>query len=185
MSDVLNGAWDGVSVPAAARVIVRAAEGTRLVPYQDGRGIWTIGTGATRDLAGEPVTAATPALTDAQADELLARDMATAAADVEALVTVPLMVRQAAALISFDYNEGRGQFSMSTLLRELDAANVADVPNQLRQWDYAGDAPELGLLRRRWAEAAVFVGVEPRAAIGRAWSDINGFSDWPDFGVVL
>ena len=184
MSETLSAAWDGVSVPLAARVIVRAAEGTRLVPYQDGVGVWTIGTGATRDLDGAPVTAATPALTEAQADELLARDMATSAGDVAALVTVPLMVCQAAALISFDFNEGRGQFSMSTLLRELDAANVADVPAQLRQWDYAGNAPELGLLRRRWAEAAVFVGLDPRAAIGRAWSEIQGFADWPVFGVV-
>ena len=184
MSEAVGAIWDRVSVPDAAGAIVRRIEGFRSAPYQDSAGVWTVGYGSTRDASGAPVSPATPAIDEPAARAWQARDMAGAAADVAQLVTIPLLVCEAAALLSFDYNEGAAQLAASTLLRELNAGNKADLPAQFRRWVYAGGSALLGLLRRRWAEAAIFVGVDPETALARAWGEIQGLGDWPSFGAV-
>ena len=176
--------WDRASVPDAACAVVRNVEGYRGAPYQDSAGVWTIGYGSTRDGSGAPVTAATPAIDEPTARAWQMRDMAGAAADVARLVSVPLLVCEAAALMSFDYNEGAAQFGGSTLLRRLNAGDKAAVPDQLHRWIYAGMQPLLGLVRRRWAEAAIFQGIDPETALQRAWREIDGLDDWPPFGGV-
>lgn len=176
--------WDRVSVPRSAARLVARCEGLRLAPYRDAVGVWTIGLGDTRDFAGNAITASTPPLTEAQADALCARALGGAADSLARLVAVPLDTNQAAALIDWIYNEGGGwHVAESSLVRDLCAGDVAAVPGHLREWVYAGGRPLLGLLRRRWAEAAVWQGWDADAACDRAWSEISALGQWPKFAL--
>lgn len=184
MPEDLTAPWDG-SVPSAATAVVKRIEGFSAVPYPDNPGnannTWTIGYGTIRDLAGNRITPHTPPVTEGQAEALVIRDMQGAAADVHARVHVPLLMREAAALISWTYNLGGDALRMSTLLARLNAGDKAGVPSEMRKWINQGHEPLLGLLRRRWAEAAIFVGVDPAIACDRAWAEIVVIQDWPGF----
>lgn len=177
--------WDGISVPAAATVVVKRIEGFFAHPYDDNGalpgGTWTIGYGSIRDAAGNPVTPTTPAVTEAQAVKLLTRDMTGAAKDVHKRVRVELLIHEAAALISWTYNLGGGNLGASTLLRKLNAGEKTAVPSEMRKWINQEGKPLVGLLRRRWAEAAIFLGMDPVNACVRAWREIDSLDDWPAF----
>lgn len=177
--------WDGASVPTTATVVVKRIEGFFSHPYDDNGalpgGTWTIGYGSIRDAAGKPVTPNTPAVTEAQAVKLLTRDMAGAAKDVHQRVRVKLLVHEAAALISWTYNLGGANLGASSLLRKLNAGEKAAVPSEMRKWINQEGRPLVGLLRRRWAEAAIFLGKDPVNACVRAWREIDSLDDWPAF----
>ena len=57
-----------------------------------------------------------------------------------------------AALGSFVYNVGEGQFSSSTLLRLLNAGDARGACAQLSRWVFAGGKQLAGLVNRRAAE---------------------------------
>ena len=184
MPDDPEDPWDRVTVPPAATAVVKRIEGFFAGPYDDNGslpgGTWTIGYGTIRDANDDPVTAATPAITEADAVVLLMRDMEGAARDVARRVNVPLLNREAAALISWTYNLGGGNLGASTMLKRLNANAKADVPGEMRKWINQEGKPLVGLLRRRWAEAAIFEGVAPDNACVRAWKEIDDLHDWPD-----
>jgi lysozyme len=176
--------WDG-TVPATATTVVKRIEGFYSAPYDDNGaqpgGTWTIGYGTIVDADGKPVTPATPPITEAQAQTLLMRDMAGAARDVRQRVQVPLLQCEAAALISWVYNLGVGNLAKSTLLARLNANRKQDVPAEMRKWINHEGKPLVGLLRRRWAEAAIFTGMDSVNACVRAWREIDSLDDWPAF----
>ena len=176
--------WDG-SVPAAATAVVKRIEGFFAHPYDDNGaqpgGTWTIGYGTIVDAQGRRVTPQTPPITEAEAEQLLRRDMAGAARDVQQRVQVPLLTGEAAALISWVYNLGAGNLAKSTLLLRLNANRKSEVPAEMRKWIMQEGRPVLGLLRRRWAEAAIFSGMDATNACVRAWREIDDLSDWPPF----
>ena len=58
-------------------------------------------------------------------------------------------------------------------MRQFKLEVVVRVPRELEEL--------LGLLRRRWAEAAIFVGLDPTDACVRAWREIDDLGDWPAF----
>ena len=177
--------WDGVTVPAAATAVIKKIEGFKANPYDDNGGApggtWTIGYGTIVDANGHPVTANTPPITEAQAVTLLTRDMGSATAAVHRRVKVALKTFQAAALISWTYNLGEGSLAGSTMLKLINANTMAGVPDQMRQWIHQAGVALLGLLRRRWAEAAIFTGMDPTTACTRAWAEIKALGDWPAF----
>jgi lysozyme len=177
----LSQPWDGAAVPDAAGAVVRRIEGFFTKPYQDSAGIWTIGYGTIRDADGNPVTAQTPPVTEAQALALQDRDMLDAAGGMRRLVTAELLGYEAAALISWTYNLGAGALGSSTMLKLLNAGQKDTVPDQMRRWINAGGKPVLGLLRRRWAEAAIFQGIDATTACDRAWNEITALGQWPGF----
>ena len=92
---------------------------------------------------------------------------------------MPLTPHAAAALTSFEYNLGAGALARSTLLRLLNAGNRPAALAEFRKWVYAAGRPILGLLRRRWAEAAVFLGADPVEAWDRAQAEITALGQWP------
>lgn len=141
----------------AATELTDPAEGDVLRPYQDPRGIWTIGVGSTRDLLGRPVTAETAPITHAQAIQLCERDLRSALQTVEHDVHVPLSDDEDAALDDFIYNIGSGNFAGSTLLRDLNAGDYAAAADQFLRWNEAGGVVLAGLCRRRAAERAMFL----------------------------
>lgn len=138
------------------KALIQSFESCRLTSYQDDGGVWTIGWGHTGPEVKESQT-----ITQQQADDLFDHDIAIACQDVEDLVKVELTDNEFAALVSFDYNLGRGNLSSSTLLRLLNGGDFASVPSQLLQWDKIKvngvfvDSP--GLLRRRKAEGALWL----------------------------
>jgi len=184
MPEDLGSPWDG-SVPLAATAVVKRFEGFFARPYDDNGGqpggTWTIGYGTIVDGSGKPVTPATPPITEAEAEALLRRDMQGAAADVRLRVKVGLLTREAAALVSWTYNLGGGNLGKSTMLIRINAGAKGSVPDEMRKWIMQEGKPLLGLLRRRWAEAAIFVGLDPTDACVRAWREIDDLGDWPAF----
>jgi lysozyme len=128
-------------------------EGCRLTAYQDQVGVWTVGYGHT----GPDVT---PGLniTQQQAEELLAKDVSSACTCVNNLVAMELTQSEFDALVDFVFNLGTGAFSRSTLLRDLNAGDMAAAASQFELWDKAGGMVVAGLLRRRQAEPEMFSG---------------------------
>lgn len=148
-------------IPTPAVDIVKQFEGVSLTPYLCPAQVWTIGYGATKDLAGQKVTVHTPPITQAEADQLLQRDLGWAAKWVDRLVHVPLSPKQKSALISFVFNLGPTNFRASTLRKRINQGDWDDVPNQLLRWVYAGGRKLAGLERRRIAEAYLWVEGDP------------------------
>lgn len=126
-------------------------EGCRLTAYQDQVGVWTIGYGHT----GPDVTPGL-AITQEQAEALLAKDVSSACSCVNSHVTLALTQNEFDALVDFVFNLGAGAFEGSTLLRELNAGDVTAAAAQFDLWDKAGGAVVAGLLRRRQAETELY-----------------------------
>jgi lysozyme len=179
----LNSKWDRKTVPHAATAVVKRIEGFFATPYDDNGavagGTWTIGYGTITDAAGKPVTPNTPRVTEAEAEALLMRDMQHASDSVASLVQPAITLCQAAALISWTYNLGVGNLKSSTMLKRVNAGAMAEVPAQMKLWINQEGKPLLGLLRRRWAEGAIFTGMDPTNACVRAWNEIHALGDWP------
>ena len=132
--------------------LAKASEGLRLQAYQDSGGVWTIGYGHTAGVnAGDVITVE-------QAEALLQADLSEAAKDVEGLVRVPLTQGQFDALCDFVFNLGDHNLKWSTLLRLLNDGNYQAAANQFRVWVMDDGAVEPGLVKRRAAERALFVG---------------------------
>ena len=66
------------------------------------------------------------------------------------------------ALTDFVFSAGAGNFEHSTLLRELLAGDVADIPAQLARWVFQGGRKLAGLERRRAAEIALWESNKPQ-----------------------
>jgi len=134
----------------AGLALIKEFEGFRDTAYQDQAGIWSIGYGHTIGVSGGETC------TEAEATEWLSEDLATAEQTVDSLVNVPLSGNQFAALVSFTYNVGSGNFGKSTLLQLLNRGWYEQIPVQLSRWNRVNGAPDAGLTRRRAAEAALW-----------------------------
>ncbi|OHX12597.1 muraminidase [Chromobacterium sphagni] len=136
---------------AAGLALIKKFEGLRLIAYQDMVNVWTIGYGHT----GSDVKPG-QVITQAQADQLLAGDLARFEAGVGRLVKVSLNANQFAALVSFSYNLGLANLQSSTLLKLLNQRDYAGAAGEFPRWDRAGGQEVPGLQRRRQAEQALF-----------------------------
>ena len=74
------------------------------------------------------------------------------------LVEVPLQQHMFDALVSWVYNLGSGNLQSSTLLRVLNEGKYDEVPAQIRRWNKSNGQVLEGLVRRREAEAVMFMG---------------------------
>ncbi|MCB4768907.1 lysozyme [Ancylobacter sp. Lp-2] len=143
------------SVNEAGLALIKQWEGRRLTAYKDTVGVWTIGYGHT-DAAGPPAVKRGQKISEAQAETMLRTDLAQYEAAVAAAVTVTLTDNQFAALVSFCFNVGPGNFRGSTLLKKLNAGDHAAVPGELAKWNRAGGKVLPGLANRRAAEAGLW-----------------------------
>jgi lysozyme len=134
--------------------MIRLFEACRLRRYADAGGVATIGWGhAIKPGEGIGVT-----ITQRQADALLVADIAEREAGMQALVTVDLTDPEADALGSFAFNVGVGAFSRSTLLKRVNSGATQDAADQFLRWVFAAKVRQRGLVRRRNAEAARYLG---------------------------
>jgi lysozyme len=137
--------------------------GGRFAAYPDPAHGWkvpTIGWGTIQYPNGETVRQG-DIITQAQADEYLAWEMAEKGAAVARLVQVAINDDQFAALVSFAYNCGIGNLKSSTLLKRLNAGDAAAAADQFQLWNKAGGKVLAGLTRRRLSERNLFLGKTP------------------------
>ncbi len=136
--------------------LIRESEGFRGRAYRDAVGVWTIGYGHT-SAAGSPAVKAGDEISRGQAEEILARDVEMFAGGVERLVKPMLNDAQFSALVSFAYNVGLGNFRSSGVLKAVNANDFGLVPQRLALWNKASGRVLPGLVKRRAAEAALFM----------------------------
>ncbi len=136
---------------AAGMALTKSFEGLRLAAYQDSGGVWTVGFGHTG-----PDVHARLQITEGEAETLLRADLADSVACVNRLVTSTVTQGQFDALVDFCFNAGRGSLEHSTLLRCVNAHDVAGAAEQFGLWVHAGGKVVEGLVRRRAAETAMF-----------------------------
>ena len=142
-------------------------EGCRTEAYQDAVGVWTIGYGHT-SVAGPPTVGPGVTVTRAEATGILMRDVEIVSAGVKSAITSPLNDNQFSALVSFAYNVGLGNFRSSSVLRSVNACRFDQVPADLALWVKAGGKVLPGLIRRRAAEAALFLADDPSVGFSTA-----------------
>lgn len=144
----------------AGRDLIKRFESFQPKPYtapeQDGTDERTIGYGHVI-LEGE--TFPEP-LTEAQADDILAGDLARFELAVRNAVKALLTGNQFSALVSFVFNVGEGQFKKSTLLKLVNTHNVTAAAKEFERWNHATVKGKLvvldGLTERRMAERELF-----------------------------
>ena len=135
--------------------LIKQFEGLRLNAYDDGVGVWTIGYGTIKYPNGVRVKRGDK-ITQAQADQYIANDVATFERAVNMLVNVPLNQNQFDALVSFTYNLGATNLSASTLLKKLNSKDYEGAAAEFPKWNKAGGKVMTGLVRRRKAEMELF-----------------------------
>ena len=131
--------------------IIKRFEGLRLSAYKCPAGVWTIGYGHTEGVKrGQVITAA-------QADELFEQDIEVCRQAVDCAVNVQISDKQLDALISLCYNIGIRAFTRSSLVRKLNRGDKLGAAMEFPKWSNAGGRRLRGLLRRRMAEAELFL----------------------------
>ncbi len=103
-------------------------------------------------------------ITEAEAEELLRRDVGWAERCIERCVEVELTQGQFDALVSLVFNIGGVAFSCSTLRDRLNRGDYSAAAEEFGRWVYAGGRKQTGLIRRRAAERALFEGQDWREA---------------------
>jgi lysozyme len=139
-------------VTSDCKKIVKNFELLKLKAYKCPAGVWTIGWGHTAGVKAGMVIA------ESVADEFLGKDLESAINSVDRLVKVGLMQNQIDALVSLVFNIGHGNFSKSTMLQLLNKRDYLGAANEFAKWRIAGGKIMPGLVRRRAAEANLFIG---------------------------
>lgn len=146
----------------AAVDLVKHFEGLYLDAYLCPAGVPTVGYGHTGPDVRLGMT-----ITEGEAEQLLADDLAEAAAVVDKYVRIPLPENPRGALSSFVFNLGGGAFASSTLLQKLNLGD-AGAAAEFGRWTKARVGGELvdlpGLVSRRSAERDLFEGQD--------WTDV-------------
>ena len=134
--------------------LIKEAEGLRLDAYRCPAGIPTIGWGHTKGVKlGQHITVQ-------QAEDMLVEDIAP----IERLLNglkINFRQEQFDALVSWIFNFGEGKFKGSTMYKRIIAnAKDEEITDQLVKWIYSDGRPLPGLIKRRVAEANLFLGYE-------------------------
>lgn len=144
-----------IIVPAAL-AILRGAESCRLAAYPDpgsGGEPWTIGWGHTG-----PDVRRGLIWTQAQCDAQLQQDVAEHADQIaHAIGSEPTTDNQFGAMVSLAFNIGIGNFARSSVLGFHLRGLHHNAAEAFAGWDKAGGRVLPGLVRRRAAEAALYL----------------------------
>lgn len=157
------------TINAAGLALVKEFEGLRLVAYDDlapnrtlkkgdaVAGTLTIGHGHTGpDVhVGQRITAA-------QAEALLREDLGEAERAVGAALAREAGDNAFSAMVSLAFNIGGPRFARSSVCRRFNRGDLAGAAEAFSLWNKAGGRVLPGLVRRRAAEAALFLKPEAR-----------------------
>lgn len=132
--------------------LIQSFEGFRSKAYRDVVGVWTIGYGFTKGVKeGDTIT-------KGQADDKMRRAVLP---EFENEVFVACKVRpnqnQFDAMVSFAYNVGVGGFRRSSVLKAHNRGDHQSAGRAFHLWNKAGGKVYPGLVRRRAAEAALYL----------------------------
>ena len=132
--------------------LIKHFEGLRLTAYDDGVGVWTIGYGHTEGVApGDKIT-------EHEAHVMLAYDVARFEDAVNTYVFTDLEQHEFDACVSLSFNIGEKAFRTSTLCTLLNLNRKDMAAEQFPRWNKAGGRVMKGLVKRRAAEQAMFLG---------------------------
>jgi len=140
-----------IGIPAEAIDLIVESEAFEATPYICPAGKLTIGYGHVIT-KGESFTR----ITETKARELLMKDAAWAAVAIARLIYQPLSHNQRAALISFVYNIGSGNFQCSTMRVYLNRGDYYAAAGEFWKWRRARGIIMGGLVKRRALEEALF-----------------------------
>lgn len=140
----------------------------RAAPYLCPAYVPTIGYGSIWRADGTRVTMADVPITREEAAHLMSREIAAQCVPaVNRLIVPRLHPLSHGALVSFTYNLGSGALKASGLRKAVNDRRWADVPGELAKWRVASGRVLPGLIRRREAEAYMFMsGVAKQRAAG-------------------
>lgn len=151
------------SISSTGLAIVQAFEGCLkpvgkgwFKPYICPAGVLTIGWGHTNHHGRKFDPSSV--WSQKECDEALAEDMRGFEDGVTKAVRVPLKQHQYDALVSFAYNCGLGNLGKSTLLRKVNAGDMAGAAAEFAKWNKGGGRVLAGLVRRRKSESLLFQG---------------------------
>jgi len=161
-------------IPQIAIDFISKAESDVLTPYQDSRGIWTVGVGHTRGVVPGP------AIPQSLSDTYLRSDLDMAVDELYQRVT-PAAIdtlddHEYATMISFVFNVGAGDW---TIFRDIDNGQIDAVPGQLTRFIYAGGRRLQGLVNRRAAEVALWNTPDVQAALAVIRATPASYSQGP------
>lgn len=141
--------------------LIQDFEGCRLEAYKDMVGVWTIGWGHAETSGLEPIPVAGMKLTQKEADDLHEKDLEHFGHNILPLFTRKPTPNQFGAMLSLSYNIGVGAFRKSTCLRRFNAGDMEGAAEALQWFNKAGGKKVRGLVRRRTAEAKLFLTGSP------------------------
>ena len=131
---------------AAAIVVVGAFEGYSATAYPDIIGVPTICYGETKGVhLGDKATRA-------QCDEKLSSRLVEFNEGVSSCINVDLPDSRRVAFVSLAYNIGTAAFCKSTVVRKINAGDVAGSCDAILMWNKAGGSVRNGLTQRRKKE---------------------------------
>ena len=149
---------------AAGLAVVKEFEGLKLKAYKCPAAVWTVGYGHT-SAAGNPIVTPDLVISNAEAEQILERDMVQYEDGVKRFVKVELTQNQFDALVDFAYNAGVGALQKSTLLKKVNAGKFDEVPAEFMKWTKGGGKELPGLVRRRRAEVKLWRGLDTEAPV--------------------
>lgn len=138
----------------SAMDFIEAWEGCRLQAYMCPAGIWTIGCGHTKDVTEHDE------ITYEQSRDLLRRDLELVKHDLARFVNVGVTQGQFVALVSLAFNVGVSYVvhQCPKLMRALNAGDIEACAHEFLDITKANGVELPGLIRRRQAEARLFLG---------------------------
>ena len=138
--------------------VISSFEGFYAVPYWDRTG-YSVGYGTQYNWDQKRPVIKTDIIDKATAKNWLLQEAQQDYAYVQSKVKVPLSDNQILSLSSFAYNIGKEAFNSSTLLELLNSgADNNTVARQFDRWTYSSGKVNKGLIARRKAEKALFLG---------------------------
>lgn len=136
--------------------IIKKHEGLRLKSYKCPADKWTIGYGNTFYEDGTPVRE-NEQITKERAEWMLRVVANQFWEQMKPLIKSNINENQKAALLSFAFNVGIGNFKKSTLLKKVNADPLdPSIRNEFEKWIKAGGKVLQGLVNRRREESALY-----------------------------
>ena len=132
---------------------IEAWEGCRLTAHAPPAGLWTIGSGHTKDVTpGDEITYE-------QSREMLMQDIEQVKRELAPFVNVGVTQGQFVALVSLGFNVGVDYLihKCPKLMRALNAGDVDKAAHEFLDIDKANGVRLAGLTRRRQSEARLFL----------------------------